>query len=1424
MSYKIPTHLGPSSEQNHSSDTSKIPDAGLYLASKPLPVPENTDVDYEKFTHQFTRDDVKQLIHIITQELKLKGTKTPLVLLAFRSKASDQKLAKFLGEIFTSSSKPASLATIERAVTETDEYTLVSSLKYLWARLPGNSIIGWEAYESFKNIEIKEKYPKKAFLDFMPQCLSSPSHASIVYDFLDLLVALGASSKENQLSGRKIAKMAGIWAFQGLPHSASSSGLSQDNSFSDGLNDWLPAADAMFHLLLSFLRSMLPDEVNTKLQLPRTLQALLASNSYPPPDLTFSSSTLVDVPLVTIRTNSLSKSPIELINKMPKVLIFDNQNLFEAKEDYALLKSLCRADDNILHKLSGESRRIIEALCHKGKDTNLNSGWVETQQKLLEAPRVEVKVSRVAIDDYFIWAWLCTLSFEQTSTKKKTFGRSLISEVVFDGFKKWIIIEEQNINSNSRNSKPPSQEKPVIRKISQPHYTSMLDGLPDKASVPKKKVTKPQKPLPTIEPKSLPVSKAAVSPVKPKGIFNTLKKLNARKNYGTDDLPILPPKPPKDHHKLKEAYQLDVGSLPEIERDQYRLSIPLESFGFMEEPRTERYSQQQEEISSNRYHAQYDNPSDADYQNYDQRYEEINSRSHFSSNTNEDGHQFSVSERYSEGYTKLRPDPVEHSDYELKQAIAAYSGPFQNYDEFNGDGSMDNLSYMVDQMKVQVGQVETKLGRHSGYGYEYEIPFPKEENEEAYEFDNPQKYDNYSSSPESQFVRVPEVSIPSDIKTKSPAVLSEESSSAERPIEKPKNHLQQSGKSFENPEPTTPNSIDEETERTTQREPVASTSLINESKIKLKSYPIKSMVDVADEYPTTSVPLQTEDSDKDIFVNTPNSSSKNENALQNINSTPRQSLEHRLHEGVATQYDNKDIVSDKRVSVVTNDMTDYPESIIDTYRVPSIYSGRKKPQISPKKLPYPRTELQETNGDEKAEEYKVNQQEEAQSASESDVDYIPDLSNELGPIPLPGAPRSQFINQYKQIDSGVSKNVKYQNRPAKDTEDKYSVDKSESTGSDNEKLHTQKQSSVQYQYLISDPIEQVVNQKSPPTSVSSLASPSKIPRPKSGNSIGLSSEHAQLLPGKYDQSPNISSSSDSFQSSPNRGYILGLSDDHVASEPKPSGTLSKKEIYDSRSNSRSPLRSDNTSSGPKYSISHTGSETTASTSTAGSVSSSQLLPLSRHHHSPNRNQSNDENSNLSSQRNQAPHNKTGQPLNRDRSPRGTHLPKGYPPQGYPPQGYPPQGYPPQGYSPQGYPHQGYPPQGYYPQGYPTQGYSQGPPPQGYRPQGRAPQGHPPQNYQAQGFYPLPPPQGYYPAPQGYYPPPQGYHHHPPQGYSSHGPPQQIQHEPKKYQSVASDFAINNQPTTTVKNKLHHRPNNSNKKDLRNALTQGDFGI
>ena len=237
---------------------------------------------------QFTRKKLRGILHLITGELKSRGTKTPHIFLPFRSRIDDTKLELFISKIFPRGELIGMYDEIEvvEILRKFDEFTLICGLKYLWSRLPNNEIIGWDVYLEYKRKEKEAGYPKGAFLSIMPKCLSSPAHASIVYDFLDLLISIASNSQYNYLSGRKIAKMSSLWAFNGHEISLISILRCYTNkeitSYRRITEYWKPSSEALFHLLLSFLRAMLPDDESDTLKLPKTLQSLLITNSYPP--------------------------------------------------------------------------------------------------------------------------------------------------------------------------------------------------------------------------------------------------------------------------------------------------------------------------------------------------------------------------------------------------------------------------------------------------------------------------------------------------------------------------------------------------------------------------------------------------------------------------------------------------------------------------------------------------------------------------------------------------------------------------------------------------------------------------------------------------------------------------------------------------------------------------------------------------------------------------------------------------------------------------------------------------------------------------------------------------------------------------------------------------------------------------------------
>lgn len=481
-----PSDIKEMKQNNSSGETKSMSPKKRNMANKESPNYNthnisDTDEEFE-FFHEFKREKVKDVIHHITSFLKQNAMDIEYLMIPFRPEQSNEKLLKFLNTIFPlGNGQPVNEKSQMKIINKTDVWTLFQSLKYIWCRLPNSEIVGWKAYLKFKYKEIEKNYPQKAFLEIMPQCLDSPNHASIVYDFFDLIVTLSSNSRVNKMSARKVAKMCALWAFKksnintindrdaefmDINNKNSREGPSYDfdannprfgkinNSFQDGLNEWVPASDAMFHLLLSFLKSFVPRDLESS-KLPKSLKSILFNNEYPPKGSTaYTSQTILTIPLVTLYTDEFSRKPWQLLERCNDLLDFSNHDAFEAREDYALLKSLFKKKNNvegISRKMSQESRRLMKIM--STKHSTFQAGWAPRRcvNNIYEL-KENIQIQRVDIDDYFIWTWLSSLSYEETSEKKKIFGRSLILEFEFDGFKKWVAFEECDITLHYRST------------------------------------------------------------------------------------------------------------------------------------------------------------------------------------------------------------------------------------------------------------------------------------------------------------------------------------------------------------------------------------------------------------------------------------------------------------------------------------------------------------------------------------------------------------------------------------------------------------------------------------------------------------------------------------------------------------------------------------------------------------------------------------------------------------------------------------------------------------------------------------------------------------------------------------------------------------------------------------------------------------
>ena len=73
--------------------------------------------------------------------------------------------------------------------------SLAGVLKWCWCRIPGG-VVSWKAYDRFKREEQDLGFRGDAFLHIIPRCVESVSHATIVFDFFDLMASIATHGQE----------------------------------------------------------------------------------------------------------------------------------------------------------------------------------------------------------------------------------------------------------------------------------------------------------------------------------------------------------------------------------------------------------------------------------------------------------------------------------------------------------------------------------------------------------------------------------------------------------------------------------------------------------------------------------------------------------------------------------------------------------------------------------------------------------------------------------------------------------------------------------------------------------------------------------------------------------------------------------------------------------------------------------------------------------------------------------------------------------------------------------------------------------------------------------------------------------------------------------------------------------------------------
>ncbi|SGZ38276.1 uncharacterized protein HGUI_00476 [Hanseniaspora guilliermondii] len=480
------------------------------------------DNGYE-FVNEFYPKNIKKTIHLITQQLKQESAlNIDYLFLPFRKEQTNESLLRFLNAIMPRGDGKAleNESKLIKIIKKTQPGVLFHALKYIWSRtiIPSNKsshtksrwngVVGYDAYLKFRDLEIEKMYPRKSFLELMPRCLTSPDHASLVYDMFDLISTISSNAPKNKMSCRKISKMCAIWAFD-----CTSKLGDEDNqkyrTLTTGIQDWIIKAEAMFHLSIAFIRSFAPeDESLDKSNFPISLLHVLKDNKYPPEPST--NKNMLQIPVISLQRhynndNNDQKqklkpwSLIENINQLFKsddFMILENDSnqidpinnnkiLKLSRQQKALIKSIFSEKssiETISKKMSKQSKKIMKEFTtrHSSFQAGWNTNPVPSQKVRSDAFKNTsedyLTWTTCYIDDFYIWTWMSSLSNEESPRQRNIFGRSLILEFEFDAFKKWVIFEEVSVNKQ--------QDVPKVSPRSELRAVSNIDV--------KQPVSKPQ--------------------------------------------------------------------------------------------------------------------------------------------------------------------------------------------------------------------------------------------------------------------------------------------------------------------------------------------------------------------------------------------------------------------------------------------------------------------------------------------------------------------------------------------------------------------------------------------------------------------------------------------------------------------------------------------------------------------------------------------------------------------------------------------------------------------------------------------------------------------------------------------------------------------------------------------------------------------
>ncbi|EQL02000.1 hypothetical protein OCS_02285 [Ophiocordyceps sinensis CO18] len=243
-----------------------------------LDAPGGLQLQKPKWADAYTRrtvepEEIHELLHYCTAELKARGLDIPFLLLPFRPTSNPSAVRTFIRHFFDDTF-PLKGEMLLQELRMTEPMVISGVVKWCWSRLQGG-VVGWDAYELFKVGEYDSNKARDSFKTFIPISVENGAKQRIIFDFFDLIAAIAAHGKSNGFGGRKISRMVAWWAFEQRE---------TGSGFDGGYQAWLGAADATSHLFFAYLRSLSPEQSLTGISmLPRSLEKLLKETDYPPP-------------------------------------------------------------------------------------------------------------------------------------------------------------------------------------------------------------------------------------------------------------------------------------------------------------------------------------------------------------------------------------------------------------------------------------------------------------------------------------------------------------------------------------------------------------------------------------------------------------------------------------------------------------------------------------------------------------------------------------------------------------------------------------------------------------------------------------------------------------------------------------------------------------------------------------------------------------------------------------------------------------------------------------------------------------------------------------------------------------------------------------------------------------------------------------